>query len=201
MALETFIWGVPTVVWALILSLVAILLTLLKDFIIPAIFKPKISLLVNNDDCIENIQKGPSFVGGKVFFGASPSRWLRLRITNAEGFWRRPARNCYVKLFWVYDDKGNRIIPFSPVLLKWSGFDEVKANLAPGDYHYVDLVHELQFRKLQIQRPVPAEFSEKLVPGEYTFKIGVFGDNFKPLYRRNIKVKFTDKFGQLKFII
>lgn len=196
----TLLQRVPIEVWALILSGIAVVFTALKDFIIPFFFRPKISIETNNNDCIENITSGTIVKHGKRIFGAAPSRWLRLKIKNGSGFCRRPARNCYVKLFEVRDSSNRKVVPFSPFLLKWGTYETRKGDLAPGEYHFVDLVHEKPgLSKLWIQGPVPEEFQNKLLPDLYTFKVSAFGDNFNPV-SSEFKILFGKKFGELRFI-
>jgi len=182
---------------ALILSCTAILFTALRDFIIPLFFRPKIFIRVNNDDCVEETEGVIMRNVGPVY--SPKSRWLHLKISNKKGIYNKSAKNCRVKLFEILDSSGKNLNP-SPFLLKWGVYENYKNDLAPGEYHYVDLVSEnINIRNLLLQGPLPKRTGDKLVPGEYTFKVGVFGDNFSPLFK-NFKIEFTENFGELKFI-
>lgn len=179
------------------LSAIAILLTMLRDFLIPFVFKPKILIEANNKECVEETNE-PYRLKSKVHSGHA--RWLHLKLINKKGFFSRSARNCYVKLFEIRNSQNERVSPFSPILLKWGTYENYKNDLAIGEYHLIDFVHESPFlRVIQIQGPIPKGLREKLMPGKYTLKIGVFGDNFGPIFKA-FKIELTDKFGELKFI-
>lgn len=211
--------------WALIVSIIALFVALLKDFIIPTIFKPKLILEGKNDDeCVDNAL-GKKHLKGKIFSNLSQvgvdgqtgepiyelkskSRWLRLRLKNKKGFFSKTARNCYVKLIKVKNSKGITIRPFNAFPLMWVSYAVSKNNLAKGEYHLLDLAFETENERV-IYPATHNQFclpnllierkKEKLGPDVYTFRLGVYGDNFDSQYI-NIKVELTQKFGELKFI-
>ena len=84
--------------WALGIAISAIMITVLKDFIKPWIFKPNIKIVGRDDgECIENASDDVAIPGVKL------SRWVRLRIINKNSFWSIPAKNCYIKLLAIID--------------------------------------------------------------------------------------------------
>lgn len=211
--------------WALIVSIIALLVAILKDFIIPNIFKPNLILEGKNDDeCVDNAL-GKKQLKGKIFSNLpqvgvdvqtgepiyelkSKSRWLRLRLINKKGFFSKTARNCYVKLIKVRNGRDIIIRPFNAFPLMWVSYAVSKNNLAKGEYHLLDLAFETENERV-IYPATHNQFGlpnlllerkeEKLGPDVYTFTLGVYGDNFDPQYI-NIKVELTKKFGELKFI-
>jgi len=190
---------------ALFVSFMAITLVFFKDFIHPLIFKPKITLKGGNDEeCIEDA-KSP---------GGVDSRWVRLKIRNKDSFFSKPAKNCYIKLLSIKNEKNKRITPFNPVPLTWNHYDTSpydkltggKHNLSVGEYHLIDLVHEksnIDHQILCFKVPLPRKLGEnapaELGPGKYTFILGVYGDNFKSL-KLKFKVGLSKEYGHIKFI-
>ena len=186
--------------FAIIISILAVLLTLVKDFFIPAIFKPKLKIEAKNDsECIETDSKH--------------SRYLRIKLINDKGFFSRKAEQCYVKLLGIKDKNNQCIYPFTPFPLKWSLYDDPNGNinvgsrthdLQAGDYYFIDVVHEYNGKRyFLIQGPLSQQLldnaEEKLGPGEYRLEVGIYGSNFKPIFHE-IKIELGEKFGELKFI-
>lgn len=182
--------------WALIIAIISLTITIFKDYIKPWLFSPKLELYGKNDNYhieeAENLTK---------------HRYMRLKIKNSDCFFTPTAKNCYVKLNEIRKD--NKLMyPFTPTILKWSLYDEEKEpitkrkhNLAKGEYHFIDLCSESEKGKkiLFFQTPLTPKLAEKLEPGKYTFKIGIYGDNFKPKFE-TFNVEYTENFGELKFI-
>jgi len=181
--------------WAILISLLAVLIAIFKDFVKPLIFSPKIKLYCKNAEFyieeVENLTK---------------HRYLRLKIINSGGYFSSTTKNCYVKLMWIKKE-GNITSPFTPTILKWSLYDEEtepittrKHDLAKGEPHFIDLCSESEKGKriLFFQAPIPPKLAEKLGSGKYTFKIGVYGDNFTPKYWM-FNVNYTKNFGELNF--
>ena len=184
--------------WALGISIVALLTTLARDFFKPFIFKPRLKIEgLDDGECIQNASDNLNNL----------TRWIRLRLINQDSFFSRTAKNCYVKLLWVKNSRGLRISPFESLPLTWVSYDDFsggKYDLAIGEYHMIDLVHEFPQRrflrfKLEIPLELIKESESKLSPGIYFFKIAVYGNNFKPI-KRIFKIKLTNKFGELNFV-
>ena len=185
--------------WALGVSILALVITLARDFIKPFLFKPRISLLgIDDGECVQK-------ASDKLY--NIESIWLRLKLINKYSFWSIPAKNCYVKLLSVKNSSGEKIIPLESLPLPWVSYDGdfigSRHDLSVGEYHMIDLVYEYPHRRvLEFKIHVPVdlmkEAEKKLGVGIYTIKVAVYGDNFKPLFK-HIKVKLTDKFGELNF--
>ena len=181
---------------AVIISFFALIVTVTKEFLIPLFFKPKLEITGKNK---------PFYIEDGQNLGRH--RYLRLKIENLNSRWSLNAKNCCVKLVEV--KKGDKLMqPFTPAPLKWSIYDEEngiimtrKHDLAKGELHFVDLCHEDDHGKriLRFQTPINPLLLETFDPGKYTFKIGIFGDNFEPKFE-TFEVKFTDKYGELKFL-
>lgn len=188
--------GIRLEYWTLIIAGIAVLFTALRDFIIPTIFKPRLRLNGKNQDFyIEEAEH------------LTKRRYIRLKIINKNSFWSRPAKNCYIKLIEIKKD-GELMHPFTPVPLKWSSYDEEtgpitkrKHNLAKGEFHFIDLCYECETykKRLYFQTPIPPKLQVKLEAGRYTFKVGIYGNNFAPKLEI-FNLIYTGNFGDLKFI-
>ena len=220
----------PVEWWALGVSIIALLISFSKDFIIPAIFKPRIILEGKNDEeCVDdalmdtfasrNIQQKlesqgltaedfPNKFKSLVSGHKKKSRWLRLRLKNGKGFFSRTAINCYVKLIEIRNSKNKCIRPFNAFPLMWVSYATPKSNLAKGEYHLLDLAFEKENERViypathhhyGLPNALFERRNEKLSPDVYTFKLGVYGDNFNPIVK-DIKVELTQQFGELKFV-
>jgi len=188
---------------ALFISIFALLSNILRDFILPLIFKPRLSIEAENDDeCIEDTIS--------AMLGSQKSRWLRIRIRNDDALFSRKANNCYVKLLSIRDINNKRLVkPFNPFPLPWVLYNNYKNDLAKGEYHLIDLVYEQKSQRCLFingkDYPLPSilskriEDSEEFGPGSYALNIALYGDNFKPVFK-TIKVEITDDFGKLRFI-
>ncbi len=178
----------------ILIASLALLLTLLKDFILPSIFKPRLELIgEDNGQCV---------VDASNEFN-QPSRWIRLKLKNKNSFWTKKAKNCYVKLLEIRNSKGDKISPIDPCPLMWVTYEDYKGNLAIGESHLIDLTHEYPtVRYLNFKIPIPLEIRRRaeidLGPGMYSILVGVYGDNFSPIYKK-FKVKLTNSFGELNF--
>ena len=184
--------------WALGISLLALITTLTRDFFVPLLFKPRMILIGKDDgECVEN---ACDLIGHS-------SRWVRLKLINKNSFWSKPAKNCYVKLLSIHNSMGDAVKPFTPLPLPWVSYDDFegkKHDLSIGEYHLIDLVNEYEkLRILRFKISIPLELikqsDKKLSKGEYTFRVGVYGDNFKPIFK-NFKIRLTEKYGELNFV-
>ena len=100
---------------SLVLSIVAIVVTISKDFIMPAISRPFIEITWENDE--ECVREMP----GGVVAGMN-SKWIRLRIKNRKKYLRTTmAKGCYVKLIKIMKED-HEISDFNPILLPWESF-------------------------------------------------------------------------------
>ncbi|OIO22064.1 hypothetical protein COV61_03410 [Candidatus Micrarchaeota archaeon CG11_big_fil_rev_8_21_14_0_20_47_5] len=200
---------------AVIISVFALIISITKDFIMPAIFKPKLILNAENDEeCVHEASWYPQKkVKLKETFEFNPKfgkkqRWLRFRLNNRQGFFSRTAENCYVKMLEIRNSKNQPVQPFNMIYLGLFSPAVWKNNLAKGEYQMINLVYETQKERVLNLVPVgplglPLSLlerkNEKLCPDVYTLKIGVYGDNFEPTFKE-FKVELTKKFGELKFV-
>lgn len=134
-------------------------------------------------------------------------RWLRIRVKNKAGFFSRTAVNCFVKLIAIKNTKNQLVRPLNAFPLMWTSYATSRANLAKGEYHLVDLVFETEdervlhpaaWGKFGLPNALLERKDEKLGLGVYTFKLGIYGDNFEPKIKE-VKVELTNKFGELRF--
>ncbi|MEK6915589.1 MAG: hypothetical protein AABW89_03560 [Nanoarchaeota archaeon] len=185
--------------WALGISIIALIATLTRDFFIPIFFKPRLKIEgLDDGECIQNVSDNLNNL----------TRWVRIKLINKDSFFSRVAKDCYVKLLWVKNDNGSNINPFESLPLTWVSYDDFsggKYDLSVGEYHMIDLVHEfpqrrfLRFKLAGIPLELIKESESKLSPGTYNLKIAVYGSNFKPI-RKIFKIKLTNKFGELNFV-
>jgi len=134
-------------------------------------------------------------------------RWLRIRIKNGGGFWSRTAINCYVKLIEIRNSKNQPIRPFNAFPLMWVLYATPKGNLSKGENHLLDLAFENEnerviypaaWARFGLSNALIERRNEKLTPDVYTFKLGIYGDNFEPK-TKELKVELTNRFGELRF--
>jgi len=180
---------------SILISLGALFIAALRDFILPLIFMPLLEIGVNCDEC-KHDAISPD---GQVI-----SQWLRFRLVNKNDIRSVVAKNCYVKLIEIRDQNNKKIKPLNPVLLNWVGFKERKNNLSKGEYHMVDLIqwriglHHLYPANFEIPNELMRNIHNKLGPGKYCFKLGVYGDNIQPMLR-DIQIEFDINTG-IQFI-
>ena len=203
--LEYILWGIKAIGYnwlAVGIAILALLISILKDFILPLVFRPIIEIEWSNDieECIEDAIGHPNV----------KSRWLHLRIINLYSFTSITPKNIYIKLLDIFDQKGKRINPFNSFLLPWVIYDTNRNDLAKGESHLVDLVNEvdsfnrIEFKALnngKVFEPLPPKLknSKKLGPGDYSLRIGIYGDNIKSR-TEEIKIRLHQNFGKLCFL-
>lgn len=191
------LFGIEMEIWAIIISIVALIIVIFKDFIYPFIFKPRLKVIIDNSE--EYVRNATSKEWGL-------SRWARIKLKNKDGFFTRRAQNCYVKLLEIKNKNKETISPFDQAPLNWTVYKTVKNDLSKGESHFIDLVYESTFNRalypatITIPNMLLSGLQHKLGPGKYYLKIGVYGDNFNS-FEENIVVEFEKEFGKLKFII
>lgn len=174
--------------WALVvpivLSLVAIIFTAFKDFILPWFFKPKLQITYESDEPYKRqatINAGPNAVVG--FFE-------RFKISNVGN---ETAKNCRCQIYSIKDGKGKEL-HLQGFPIKWasrpeSAIDFIKAerlNIASGESEFVDLASTRTdtagYFYFQPYHNVPIGMDSQVVLKEYILKIIISGDNFKPYF-------------------
>ncbi len=160
--------------------------------------KAKIEISTKKSECIHEINT--------IF---SKARYVRAIIRNTG---KTNAKNVYLKLLKILKE-GKELEPFTPFQLKWPNYhnngnlvdgiiyQDRKADLAVGESHPIDIVNEFPgVRQLIFQADcIPEELHKQLTPGSYTFKVGIYGENVESI-EIDLKIKFTDNFGELNFI-
>ena len=77
---------------AILISVIAVIISFLKELFLPIIMKPKISIEgINDNICVENATDSKD----------RKSRWVRLRLKNEKTVFSIPAKKCYVKLIFI----------------------------------------------------------------------------------------------------
>ena len=192
-----------TITIAIVLSSVALIISIFRDFIHPKIFRPVIEVEYSNSP--GPIQASPYM--SQQIKGKIDSNWLRLIVRNKG---RSTARNVYVKLNKIENGKNEVILPLDPVPLLWTVWDSMKPlrigiDLAKGEFHYVNIVSQIEkqtFFKpstLNLPNSLILNAKKKLGPGRYHLHITVYGDNIKPL-KKVISINVYSNYKKLKFI-
>lgn len=192
MADEIIFFGLRIEIWALIISLIAIIFTLMKDFILPWFFKPKLKfeyqeeIPYRREDVI--INRNADLKGS----------FLRFSVENIG---RRPALNCRCQVLRI--EKDSEIFgDYQGFPLRWASRPESiinqasgeRLNIAIGETEFIDLAvtsNNNNFIHLQKYHDVDIGIKEVIEPGEYDIFLIFSGDNFKP-YTLKFHVKKED---------
>lgn len=117
------IFGMQIEIWALIISLFAIIFTLLKDFILPWWFKPRMKFFY---------EEKPPYRRENVMINKDPNlkgTFLRFSVKNTG---RSPALNCRCQLLKV--EKENKLYgDYQGFPLRWASRPESIINQASGE--------------------------------------------------------------------
>jgi len=166
----------------IVLSVVAIIFTATKDFIIPLILKPKLDFTYCPK---EPYKRGPVIINPGQHHLAFFDRF------KIENIGRNIAKNCRCQIFSVVNSK-NKEFDFHGYPLRWasrpeSAIDFTKAerlNIASGESEFVDLAYfrsdagnKLLFNKYH---NVDIGMPDNLDLDDYIVQIIVSGDNFRP---------------------
>lgn len=191
---EILLLGLRLEIWAFIISLIAILFALLKDFILPLIFKPKLHFKYE--------EKSP-YRRENIGLTNAPDikcTFLRFSVKN-NGF--KPALNCRCQIQKV--ERNNELYgDYQGFPLKWASRPESvinqasgeRLNIGIGETEFVDIAFSSETDKyihLQKYHIVAIGIKEFIEPGEYDITLIFSGDNFKPY-----KLKFHLKKKNLK---
>lgn len=173
--------GVKIEIWALIMSVIAIIFTLFKDFILPLFQKPKIEIKYIEDRPFRrdnvNINRIPGLLG--CFF--------RFSVKNIGN---RIAENCRSQILTVTQDNIN-IGDYQGFPLRWASRPEgvinpagaERLNISIGETEFIDLVVTMNNNPnihLQKYHNVDIGINDQIAPGEYLITLIFSGDNFKP---------------------
>ena len=165
------------------ISLIAILFTALKDFILPVIFKPKLNITYNSQ---EPYKRAPIILSP----GSVLSAFDRFKVENVG---KKTAKNCRCQIYQVTDSKG-KDVDLQGFPLRWasrpdSGTDFSKAerlNIGPGESEFVDLVYMRSDNTtktfLSSYHNTPIGMGDSIPIDDYIIKAIISGDNFKPYF-------------------
>ncbi len=184
-----------TIIVPITLSVIAILFTAFKDFILPWFFKPKLKITYSQE---APYKKGPKVKNSGNFFEV----YERFKVENLG---KEIAKNVRCQ---VYDikDSNNKPFDFQGYHLKWASrpesaqeFSKVeRLNIAVGESEFAELVYmrtdnttNIYFSKYP---NIPSGMDESLPIGDYAIRVIVSGDNFKPYlasFKINKRLEFT----------
>ncbi|MBS3087300.1 hypothetical protein J4226_01785 [Candidatus Pacearchaeota archaeon] len=181
-------WGIAI---SLLLSIVAISFTALKDFIIPYWFKPKLKISYLNS---------PPYERQTVLTGSNFFMFHRFKIENIG---KSVARNCRCQIYQIENEKKvDRDLQGFP--LKWATFPDMhgdfekpeRINIGSGESEFVDLFYfggrdQTKFQLSSYDNSV-LERRDGLKLGNYVLHVIISGDNFKP-YIAKFKIEKTHK--------
>lgn len=175
--------GLKLEIWAFIISLIALMFTFLKDFILPWYFKPKIEFTYENKPPFRRedvtIDKGSNLKG----------TFLRFSVKNVG---RRPALNCRCQILKV--NKGNNIYgDYQGFPLRWASRPESlinqtsgeRLNLGIGETEFIDLAastNKDNFIYLQKYHNIDIGIKEVIECGKYNLFLIFSGDNLEPYF-------------------
>src|SRR3989344_8789043 len=164
----------------IILSLIAILFTGLKDFIIPAFIKPRLKFSYNSK---EPYKRGPIILNTHSF-----SVFDRFKVENVG---RDIAKNCRCQIYSIENAEGKKF-DLHGFPIRWASrpepvVDFIKAerlNIAPGESEFVDLAYMRTDNTTKIffnsYHNIPIGMDNSVPFDEYIIEFIVSGDNFRP---------------------
>ncbi len=175
------ILGLPIDLWALILSIVAITLTLLKDFILPLFFRPRLAIRYLDNNPFRRKDVWIADAQGIV------GTFIRFSIKNIGNV---PALNCRCQISRVEKEQKN-FNDYMGFPLRWASRPESvinqasgeRLNIGVGETEFVDLLSTLSANTnmfLQKYHNVPIGINEIIPAGEYSIFVLCSGDNFSP---------------------
>jgi len=182
MADEILLFGVRIELWAIVISIFAIIFTLLKDFILPIFFKPKLDF---------NYEESRPYRRTNVRINNIPNvlgTFLRFKVRNSG---RRPAMNCRCQIFKIEDNTHQLFEDYQGFPLRWGSRPEStinqasgeRLNIGVGETEFIDIgitTNKHSNIVLQKYHSVPIGIPEIIPHGEYYIYLLFSGDNFKP---------------------
>lgn len=179
------------------LSIIAILFTAFKDFILPRFFKPKLKITYHPDS---------PYKRGPIVLNAGSSTIAVYDRFKIENVGRGIAKNARCQIFHV-EDLQKKPFDLQGYALMWTSrpesttdFSKVeRLNIGLGESEFVELAYMRTDNTTQIyfnKYPnIPTGMDESLYIGDYIIKVIISGDNFKPLI---VTFKVFKKFLGLK---
>jgi len=169
-------WG--TII-PIVLSIVAILFTALKDFILPKILKPTLKFTYEPK---EPYKKAPVIINQMIW------AFERFKIENIG---KEVAKNCRCQIYMINDEKGKEI-DLQGFHLNWANRPDQdgdflrfeRLNIAKGESEFVDLLHMRQDNTTKIffnpYKNLPKGMTDNIPIDNYIIKVIISGDNFSP---------------------
>ena len=169
----------------IVLSLVAIIFTAFKDFILPYFLKPKLE--------ISYYSKEPYKRSGIIINpGSELGAFDRFKVENTG---KEIAKNCRCQIYSIKNGEG-KTIDLQGFPLMWASrpdsaenfIQAERLNISPGESEFVDLVHMRSHDTTNIffnsYHNIPIGMANNIPIGENVIEIIVSGDNFKPYFVR-----------------
>ena len=190
-----------TILVPIIFSVMAILFTAFKDFILPWFFKPKLNITYSQEP---PYKKGPVVKNSGSLFEV----YERFKVENIG---KEIAKNARCQVYQI-KDSNNKSFDFQGYHLKWASrpestqdFSKVeRLNIAVGESEFVDLVYmrtdnttNIYFNKYP---SIPSGMDDSLPIGDYTITAIVSGDNFRP-YLVSFKINKKLEFSGVKIVL
>jgi hypothetical protein len=180
---------------AVFIAGLALLVTLLRDFIVPWFLRPRISMTLSNR--YPSLDEGRSYIDEKVI----RSTWLRAIVRNNPWIPEKPAQRVRVKVLSFANVEEERL-PFEFTWLSFSSrpkscFDptfEKILDIGPGESHPVDLFFQEENGFIHpaflATNAAWTHVTNNRLQGTYRIILSVSGDNF-PSQKYLVKVKFA----------
>ncbi len=169
--------------WTLFLAIIAIVFTGLKDFIIPAIFRPKLRITYSPK---EPYKRAPIILSP----GSVLSAFDRFKVENIG---KVMAKNCRCQIYQVKNEKGKEI-DLQGFPLRWASRPDAKTdfnkserlNIGLGESEFVDLIYmrvdDTTKMFLSSYHNTPIGMGDSIPVDDYIIKAIISGDNFKPYF-------------------
>ena len=163
---------------ALFFSGIALIFTLMKDFIIPYLLKPKMKF--------KYAEKPPFRRESNLNGSNNKGCFLRFSVINIG---KRPAKNCRCQISTI-EKNSLEYRDYRGYTLRWASRPErvERLNIGIGETEFIDLAVTIDFDNnihLETYHDVGIGICSTIEPGEYSINLIFSGDNFKPY-----KIKF-----------
>ncbi len=172
-----------SIVIPILISIIGIIFTGLKDFILPNIFKPKLR--------ITYIPKAP-YKRAPIILnpGQIISAFDRFRVENVG---KSTAKNCRCQIYQVINSKG-KYLDLQGFPLRWASRPDFRAdfskterlNIGRGEREFVDLIYmrsdDTTKMFLSSYDNVFMGMGDNIPIDDYIIKTIISGDNFKPYF-------------------
>ncbi len=162
----------------IILSIIAIVFTAFKDFILPWFFKPELEITYGKKEPYN--RQVPIIESNSVNVGF----FYRFKIRNIG---KKTAKNCRCQVYSIKNKRGNEL-DLQGFPLKWVSRPDSKErlNISHGESEFVDLantrIDSVGYFYLEPYHNVPIGMNNQVSLDYYALKIIISGDNFKPYF-------------------